>query len=56
MPGTSVPITDHEDHVIAVLAGSPNDVGWLKVYEDAVDTLKNSRSKLKTPSAKELEH
>ena len=56
MPRTSVPITEHEDRVIAVLAGSPDDVGWLKVHEDAADTLENSRSKLKTPSAKELEH
>lgn len=53
---TSVPITDDEDRVIAVLAGHPDDVGWRQVHEDAAEALESSRAKLKKPSEKDLEN
>lgn len=53
---SSVPITDHKECVIAVLAGSPDDKGWHKVHWEAADALKQSHDKLKKPSERDLKH
>lgn len=53
---TSVPITDDEDRVIAVLAGCPDDAEWQQVHEEAAEALESSRDKLKKPSEKVLEN
>ena len=52
----SVPITDDEDCIIAVLAGCPNHVGWQQVHEEAAEALKTLHEKLKDPSEKDLEN
>lgn len=51
-----VPITDHEECVIAVLAGSPDDEGWCEVHQEAADALERSHDKLKKPSKHDLKH
>ncbi|PBK79337.1 hypothetical protein ARMGADRAFT_857363, partial [Armillaria gallica] len=33
------PITDHDGHVIAMLAGQPNDPNWNEVHEEAYESL-----------------
>ena len=53
---SAVPITDNEDRVIAVLAGSPDDEGWREVHREAANALERSRDKLKKPSERDLKH
>ena len=46
----------HEEHVIAVLASSPDNKGWHKVHREAANALEWSYDKLKKPSECDLKH
>ena len=53
---SSIPVTDHEDRVIAVLASSPDNNGWHQVHREAAEALEWSCDKLKQLSEHDLKH